>query len=297
MPIDQVGRKIGESDVKLPVDNPAISEALKKATPQDIRKILEAHGIPGVNIDEFFAVQGHKFQMLCDPPQICALEGAVAPPPPSAFYEHRPSAVMSPEDLQIASDMIIKSVEGKGKSMTKGFVKGQTATAADYQESKNRQTEARTSLDDLNDVILNSQFTRELQTKNDDLMREYNKIVTLLREGKIDPVFGWVALATVNVGRNGTIFAQLGRKMMDLNEKSAKVTDMLKNSPNFEKDVLAAQQQLKEYNQTTTFITNDMQSVSTNVTTNINSLDSFVKQWFSHVAELNRKFNPPGSAG
>lgn len=292
MAIDPISKKVTGEEIKLPLDNPAIIAALQKGDIKDVHKLLSDYNVTAADLEQFAASRFYELKesvYKADP--YYTVEASAPPPDIELFPSQDLSNAMSFEDSKTANILLAQSISGKkaiskGKAMVVG--KAQDGAKPDLVSMQRHADEWDQYWNSVFEPkIIEAQFTQELQAKSDELERELRKIMATVT----DPETMICALTRVSVEKNGLIFAQLGKKMWNLNEQSNKVIEWLKGSKNPNLDNLTAKQKLSEFGQQTTFIMNDMKSVADSVQTSLNTGKSFLDTLDKTKLEIIRKLS------
>lgn len=291
MPLEPVSGKIGEGGYNLPLDNPAVAAAIQKGTVEDIKKVLTELKIPPAALDEFLQNEFYRLQDLYKAEPAYAMAETVPAPSPEMFAYHDPANTLSEGDRAAFLSLI-------GKAMTSGKADG---SKGDDQEAASKKADpnldsAQDHLEEWNHfwdsvfepTIFEAQLQQELTTKNAELERAFNELLAKARSGQVTDIELILALAKINVEKNGLIFTQLGKRIWNYNKQSVKVTDWLKQNTS-SADMMAGQQQLKQINQSTTFLMNDMNAVAQNISSVITFLKSSLDAINTQKMEFARK--------
>jgi len=304
MAITPITKKAGDSGVNLPLDNPAIVDALRRGNIQDVHKILADYGLTVEDFEQFAASQHSKYiNNVVQPDPLYEGEAAIPPPSYEAFPDFDMSMSLGTFESQIADDIIIGAMEkkygkvaapakGKGAAPGKGTAPGKGGQIDTGGMSSHADEAANFWSDVLEPKIIEAQMAQELQKKSDELEAELQKLLAMARSGQIDdPAILILALTRINVEKNGLIFSQLGRKIERYNTQSNKIIELLKNDPNFATNVMGAQQDLKTIGQSTQFLINDMNSVTQFINTALNFGKSSLDSFHSTKMEIIRKIS------
>ncbi len=118
----------------------------------------------------------------------------------------------------------------------------------------------------------------DMEKKHEELKQEVQRIIEMVRSGKVDAVFLLIALAKVNASKNGLLFTQFGKKLWKLNDEATRVTEELYSGdpmdPQYAAQLQMTAQKQKAIGFQQQFLIQDMQKV----TQNIESVMSFAKQ-------------------
>lgn len=245
MAVDPVGKKISEGELKLPVDNPAVMDAIRKGNIRDVHKLLSDYGITAADFEQFVSLQHAKYMsQVVQPEPLYELEATVGPPNIEMFAYQDPANKLDPTDLKIANQGIGKAM-GMGKAEGGGTEGSGTGTSG---------TDIQNHLDSwdkyydevLNPQIIETQFALEYQNKSAELERELEKLVQMARDGQIqDPSVLILGITKVKLEQNGIIFTQLGKKIMNLQEHSNNIVADLNKAGSSDAQLMNASTQLK----------------------------------------------------
>ncbi len=295
MAIESIAKKISDSEVKLPLDNPVVADALRRGDIQGLHKMLTEYGLSIGDFEQFAANQHSKYinhVVQAEP----LYEGyAMAPPPKMEdFPQFDMSSTLSQDDKKMASEMIVgKAMQSSGKAAAKGAVGGK-ASKPDLSEMQGHHDDAMDELDNLNNVIMDAQFTQELQNKSAELEEQLQKILAMARSGQIDdPAIVVLALAKVQVEKYGLVFTQLGKKVLKANEQMNGAYEALKMDPSI-KQQYTAKQNIQEGTRTLSQLTNDMNQVAQHIQSVITFSKSSIDAMKSAKDEIIRKLSASG---
>lgn len=136
---------------------------------------------------------------------------------------------------------------------------------------------------DFQETIFNVQLQGELEAKNQELEAEVQRIIAMVRSGKIDAVWLLIALAKVNVSKNGLIFTHLGKKYKRMNDQANRAVEELfkmdTNNPQYYAYLQMTSQKQKEIGTNQQFMIQDMQKI----TQNIEQVMSFAKSAIDEI--------------
>ncbi|MBN2250700.1 MAG: hypothetical protein JW724_01320, partial [Candidatus Altiarchaeota archaeon] len=78
---------------------------------------------------------------------------------------------------------------------------------------------------DLWSQVLDAQMLKDYEARMGEIKQEVQRIITLAKEGKIGPEFVLIALAKVNVTKNGVLFSWLSKKAFGINEQMSRAAE------------------------------------------------------------------------
>lgn len=295
MAIEAIAKKISDSEVKLPLDNPVVADALRRGDIQGLHKLLTDYGLSIGDFEQFAANQHSKYinhVVQAEP----LYEGyAMAPPPKMEdFPQFDMSNSFSQDDKKMATEMIVgKAMKASGKAATKGAVGGK-ASKPDLSEMQEHHDDAMDELDNLNNVIMDAQFTQELQNKSAELEKQLQEILAFYRgHPEADPAILIIALAKVQVEKYGLVFTQLGKKVQNVNDQMNGAYELLKNDPGI-KQQYTARQDLQTGNRDLGKLMNDMKLVADHIHSVVTSAKSSIDAMKSAKDEIIRKLSASG---
>lgn len=299
MPIDAINKKVGDSGLSgnLPMDNPVVAEALRKANVQDAHKILTEYGvITNVDLEKFLSERHNELMNVhIQPEPIYASSSSVAPPPMDAFPMHDSQVVLNTDDLKVAND---------------GFTKAMTVGKAAASESTGKSTSTINkdnvdqTIQDWNDFydsveqkLLEGSLLAETQAKSEELEAELRKLVEMAKSGQIeDPCLLIIAYTKVNVNKYGIEAAKESINLMRETNKQNRLVETLKNSSTTS-DTAAyyeAKQGLDESKNTYQQSLTNFESITRFITESMNTADSMIKSVNNTRAEIIRKIAASG---
>ena len=84
-----------------------------------------------------------------------------------------------------------------------------------------------TLMEDINQTMLDNQVLTETQDRSAEIKRDIQRLIALAKSGNIDVSYVVIALAKFNMSKNGAIIANLGKKVLQLNDQMNRVNDSL----------------------------------------------------------------------
>ncbi len=296
MAIESIAKKISDSEVKLPMDNPVVADALRRGDIQGLHKLLTDYGLSIGDFEQFAASQHSKYinQVVQAEP---LYEGYAMSPPPQmeSFPQFDMSSSLSQDDKKMAAEMIVgKAMSAAGKAATKGAV-GKAGIKPDMTEIQGHVDDAMEDVDNVNNIIMEAQFAQDLQNKSAELENQLQKILAMARSGQIeDPSIIILALAKVQVEKYGLVFTQLGKKVLNVNEQMNGAYETLKSDPSL-KQQYTMKPKIQEGTQTLARLTNEMNQVAQHIQSVISFSKSSVDAIKSSKDEIIRKLTASGS--
>lgn len=266
MPIEQVGKKIGEGEVKLPLDNPAIVSALQKGNVQDVYKILSEYGLTIGDYKEFLEQRHVEWLSMLQEDPFTSQEGQVAPPDfEQDFLPQDPANYMSDSDAEYAGQSLMKAMSPPPKAAVGGKASGKAGGVPDT-AGINADIEEWNQFNEgvLGPKIFEMQFMQQLQSKSAELENELQKVLAMAKSGEADPTVVIVALAKVTAEKNGLIYSHLGEKVLKRNAEINTINESLRGGNVDPATLTAASTDMRNVSQNLQFIIGDMQKVVQN---------------------------------
>lgn len=197
---------------------------------------------------------------------------------PPKMTEMNPKFALTADDQAEFAAMMAKVI-GKGKAamapkaaMGEGKMAsgGKAPTGAEIlAEASGTYDDAQTLLAEMQDTWFEVQCIMDQSKQHEELKQEVERILALVRSGRIDAVWILIALAKVNVSKNGLLFSQFGRKLWRLNDQATKVTDELfarsPSDPQYAAYLQMTSQKQKELGTQQQFLIQDMQKLTQNI--------------------------------
>ena len=129
--------------------------------------------------------------------------------------------------------------------------------------------------------IFEAQLAQQLESKNEELKAEMQRIVDKVRRGDLDAVWILVAVAKVNSSRNGLLFSQFGKKLWRMNDESNRVmNELLPGLDSNIGNVQILQQKQKEIGFQQQFLIQDMQKLTQNIEQTLNFAKTTIDEIF-----------------
>lgn len=128
--------------------------------------------------------------------------------------------------------------------------------------------------------VLDAQTLSDYRAKMAEIQGEVRRLVAMVKEGRIGAEYVLLALAKVNVTKNGVIFAWLGKKAAGLNEQMSRASEdlmgMNTGDPNYVGELTRVQSQTREGGFQLNQVTQDMQKVMQNVQSTMESVHGMI---------------------
>jgi len=128
--------------------------------------------------------------------------------------------------------------------------------------------------------VLDAQVLSDYRSKMAEIQNEVNRLIAMVKEGRIGAEYVLLALAKVNVTKNGVIFGWLGKKAAGLNEQMSRASEdlmgMNSSDPNYVGQLTRTQTATREGSHQLNQVTQDMQKVMQNVQSTMESVHGMI---------------------
>jgi len=200
-------------------------EALRQGNIYEVMKKLPA-GLTTRDFEDYMSQQWRNFKsQIIQDYKIYEGEAAVAEPSMRDFPVHDEGASWTTEEghefLKGMITSLNKAAEGEG-----------IAPATDIG------TIAEGTLDEwenfMNNVwgqIFDAQMVADYQKRMGEIQKEVQRIIAMAKSGQVDPEYVLIALAKVNVTKNGCLMTWLGKKAFMTNETMNRIANDLRMTP------------------------------------------------------------------
>lgn len=204
-----------------------MAEALRQGNIYEVMKRLPA----GLNIrdfEDYMSQQWRTFKsQIVQDYKIYEGEAAVSEPKMQDFAIHdEGSSWTSEEGHEFLKGMMAslgKATEGEGAEMPAGTDMGSMAEGT--------LNEWESFMNDVWGQIFDAQMVADYQKKMGEVQKDVQRIISLAKSGQIDPEYVLIALAKVNVTKNGCLMTWLGKKAFMTNETMNRVASDLRMTP------------------------------------------------------------------
>lgn len=220
MAVESIRRGL-EGEIKPRLDHPEVLDALRKGNIQDVVKALPS-GVTKEDVEEYLKHQWAILdQGLLQNVQIKADEAGVPPVTMANMLPMTPDNTLTAEDRQLLQQGlgVHKAAKVSKVAATGGIGADQLTDMVTA-----HMTEFNEFMNGIHDKILEVQLTQELASKKAELQQELQKIIAMMREGKIDPEYVLIALAKVQISERGLLFTQYGRRIMHANDEMSRIS-------------------------------------------------------------------------
>ncbi len=269
---------------------------------------------------DFFARQYSDFnRQIIQDAEIKSMEGSCPPPDLNAFYLTQRGATLKPEEVALfneamqmaAQRMARRSGSGAGgrdtgaragqegretaRNLFKASTVGGSAGAEDaaatmteeelYESAQGTLGEWDQFMEDSWGQIFDAQMMQDYEQRMGEVKREVDRLITLAKQGAIGPEFVLIALAKVNVTKNGVLMSWLGKKAFHVNESLSNIANDLgaadPTSVNYYADLTIGKEKTRDGTMQLSLLTQDMQKVTQDVA-------GVIEQVQSMIGEINR---------
>jgi hypothetical protein len=202
-------------------------EALRQGNIYEVMKKLPA-GLSIRDFEDYMSQQWRNFKsQIVQDYKIYEGEAAVPEPAMGDFAVHDESSSWTPEEghefLKGMMASLGKAAEGEGAEMPAGTDIGSIAEGTlDEWES---------FMNDMWGQIFDAQMVADYQKKMGEIQKEVQHIIAMAKSGQVDPEYVLIALAKVNVTKNGCLMTWLGKKAFMTNETMNRVANDLRMTP------------------------------------------------------------------
>ncbi|MFH0800463.1 MAG: hypothetical protein V2A66_09835 [Pseudomonadota bacterium] len=270
-----IGRasRVQEKDVRTQLDRSDMVEALRHGNIYEVFAKSKSFKIG--DFSDFFANQWKfwKGQIVQDQ-EIKAQEASYPEPNINQLAVHHRGASMSKEEGEYFSGQMsdfLKGQDGKFKAMKVDAVTsadGKTgATTSQDLDATARGTlsDWQQLLDDSWSQIMDAQMMSDYKSKSEEVQRQTDRIVALVKQGLAAPEFAVIALLKVRATKDGVMMTWLGKKMSHVNDSINNIArDLNKLSPGdprYAANLTVAQSKTRDGAFQLNLLTTDMQKV------------------------------------
>lgn len=281
-----------------------IDENFRKAIQQiqegkSIHQVLADAKVPRAEMHKFFANQyaQWKVQIIQDS-EAYSGQASIPEPRMGDFPSQNPNNSFQPGDGEVllegllAKAMGIKTEGVEGEEYLLEAFEGLEEPEAvpegpmseEEIEAMARETlgEWESFSSEMWNTILDAQLVKDYEAKMAEIQQEVQRIIQLAKEGKIGPEFVLIALAKVNVAKNGVIFSWLGKKSFAINEDMNRASEALQgmdtSDPGYYAALEGMQADTREGSFSLNMITGDMQKVAQNVSNTLETVHGMMEE-------------------
>ncbi len=223
--------RIQEKEIQSDLSRLELAQALREANIWEVRAKLPSN----VTIRDFENFMGDQWKawksQIMQEYQVYETEGAVTEPSIRDFPVHSEgSSLSSGEGGEFLKGMMASLGRGAGKAATaEGEGAASLEELSDMAEGTLGEWDAFTN--DMWGQIFDAQMVQDYQQKMGEIQSEVQRIIAMAKAGQIDPEYVLIALAKVNVTKNGCLMTWLGKKAFMTNETMTRIADELKKTP------------------------------------------------------------------
>ncbi len=298
MAIDPISKKAGDSGFSgsLPLDNPAVADALRRGNVQETHKLLTDYGFIAPVEFEKFVAQSHSELTIkhIQPDLNYALPAYVGPPQMDQFPLHNNNAAFSADDIKLANDGLSKAMTvGKATSAaatTTSTSSTSTSTSAAATLSNSSLTSAVQDWNNFYDTIDNKMLMQNVVSQSEEqyskVKQEFEKIAVLAKSANIDDSILIVAIAKYLMSKSGIEVAKQSVDVMVETKKQDKLVDTLKNSSQDLGQYYGAKQGLTDSSTTMQAAISNINQLANYMTGTMGFADSTLKLMNNAKAEI-----------
>lgn len=142
--------------------------------------------------------------------------------------------------------------------------------------------------------IFDTQFVQDYQKKMGEVQQEAQRIIALAKSGQVDPEYVLIALAKVNVTKNGCLMTWLGKKAFMTNDTMNRVANDLAgvspSDPRYYAEMQSAQAKTRDGSFQMQMLLQDMQKVMQDVAGVLEQVHGFMGEINRTRREIIQKF-------
>lgn len=260
----------------------------------DITKALLQTDIPKSEIQKFFKNQWLQWHaQIIQESEAYAQRGMQPEPEIKQFPPSSPNNSMTQDqgksllsDLLNAKAATLTTTEAEAETETEG---GGVELPEDVEALSLGEIEeiAEGTLDEyeafMGDIwssVLDAQMVKDYNAKMAEIQGEVRKLIAMVKEGKIGAEYVLLALAKVNVTKNGVLFSWLGKKAYGLNEQMTRASEDLQGmsttDAGYTAELTRVQNETRSGSYQLNQVTQEMQKVMQNVSSNLESVHGMI---------------------
>lgn len=138
--------------------------------------------------------------------------------------------------------------------------------------------------------IYDAQMLQDYKKRMGEIQGEVQRIIAMAKSGQIDPEYVLIALAKVNVTKNGVLMTWLGKKAFATNENMNRIAEDLKKNPSDMTAMYDAQAKTRDGAFQLQLLTADMQKVMQDVANVLEQVHGFMGEINRTRREIIQKF-------
>ena len=207
------------------------------------------------------------------------------------FPVHHRGATIDTETGGHLTDEMMGWLMGGGKFKAaavgaEGVPPGEEMSLAELEEmARGTLSEWDQFLDDTWGQIFDAQMMSDYRSRMAEIKREVQRIITLAKQGAVGPEFVLIALAKVNVAKNGVLMTWLGKKAFNVNESLSRIANdlysMSPTDPRYFGELQLSREKTREGSMQLQLLMTDMQKIMQDVASTLESVHSM-------MGEINR---------
>jgi len=269
-----------------------VDENLRKAIHdiqhgKNIYQVLADAKVPKAELHKFFADSWRQWQsQIIQNYQTISGEADVQPVQMTDMNTHSEGNELGGRGEKMLFDGFFGAKAAKVAKAAEG---GEEAAPLSEQElqgmAQGTLDEWENFMGDLWSQVLDQQMIREYQSRMSEIQSQVRKLISMAKAGIIGPEYVLIALAKVNVTKNGVLFGWLSKKAFTINEQMTRASEDLRgmsaSDPGYFASLQDVQAKTREGGFQLNMVTNDMQKVMQNVSSTLETVHGI-------MGEINR---------
>lgn len=290
--------RIQEKEIQSDLARLELAEALRMGNIYEIKAKLPAN-VTVRDFENFMSDQWRawKSQIVQDY-QVYESEASVAEPRIADFAVHGEGVALGEgEGGEFMKGMMMSLGKGtykatKAEGAGEGEMPGSYAELSGMAEGTLAEWESFTQ--DMWTQIFDTQFVQDYQKKMGEVQQEAQRIIALAKSGQVDPEYVLIALAKVNVTKNGLLMTWLGKKAFMTNDTMNRVANDLQgispSDPRYYGELQSAQAKTRDGGFQMQMLLQDMQKVMQDVAGVLEQVSGFIGDINRTRREIIQKF-------
>lgn len=299
----------------MPTESSAASKLLsdpifrKRLDEKGILEVLGEHHAEFTTQDILDCVKVMRDQLyeIIHPESNYSMAASVPEPDVTRVSATSPGLAFSREDQSELAQMFSEVVSAKAASsgegaatVTAGAVRGHgkfastpKASGGDDALASAQQTydSSTALLANMQEKFFEAQMQGELGKKDQELREEIQRILALVRSGKVDAVYLLVLIAKVNSAKNGLLFTQYGKRLMNMNLKANDIMKELQGSGGTSATTMqVGAEKLRQVGVSQQFLITDMQKITGSIETTLSTVKAMIDDTFKTRLQIVNAF-------
>ena len=275
---------VQEKEIQSDLARLEMIEALRQGNVYEVMKKLP-EGVGLRDFENYMSDQWRAFRsQIIQDYQVYEAEGSVPKPTMDEFAMHDESSAMTPEEGSEFCKAMMTSL-GSAATKAQGTPTGEMSQEELMNMAEGTLDEWQSFMNDVWGQIFDAQMLADYEKRMGEVQKEVQRIITLAKEGKINPEFVLIALAKVNVTKNGVLMTWLGKKAFMTNENMSRIADELSMTPSSDPEYFGQLQNVQAETRDGAFqlqmLVGDMQKVMQDVA-------GVLEQVHGMMGEINR---------